>query len=62
MKAMDHVAYPKMLKSKSDSQLRFAIRDCMEAMRSNPEGKNNDYYADEICYCAAELNLRKKGQ
>jgi len=59
MKTMNHRDYPKSLKVKSSSILRFIIKDCQEAISINPTSENVGYYADEICYCAAELSARK---
>lgn len=59
MKNMDHKAYPLALRSKSDEQLRFIIKDAQEAMAANPENPNNGYYADEVHYAAMELKRRR---
>jgi len=58
---MDHAAYPESLKTKSDQQLRFIMKDAYEAMKANPENPNNGYYQDEINYCANELQRRQRG-
>lgn len=60
-KHMDHVAYPESLKTKSDQQLRFIMKDAYEAMKANPDNPNNGYYQDEINYCANEINRRQRG-
>ena len=58
-KKMDHMEYPKRLRDLSISALRFTIADAQAAMRALPDNPNNSYYADEVCYCANELNRRK---
>jgi hypothetical protein len=58
MKKMDHAAYQRKVRMLSNESLRYTIRDCQEAIRANPENPNNGYYADEINYCAMELNRR----
>ena len=60
MKNMDHKNYPKSLKTKTEAQLRFIIKDCQEALAANPDNENSGYYSDEICYCASELHARQK--
>jgi len=60
MKVMNHTNYPKKLKKKSHAELRYIIKDCQEALNAMPAGENAGYYADEINYCANELNRRKK--
>lgn len=60
-KQMDHAAYPESLKTKSDQQLRFIMKDAYEAMKANPDNPNNGYYQDEINYCANEINRRQRG-
>ena len=59
MKTMNHKEYPQRLRSKSEAELRFIIRDAQEAQRVNPTNPNNGYYADEVLYAAAELRRRK---
>lgn len=56
---IDHTAYPKSLKGKSDMALRFIINDAQEAIEANPENPKAGYYADEINYCAMELKRRE---
>ena len=60
MKVMDHSEYPKSLKSKTDEQLLFIIKDCQEALVANPDNQNAGYYSDEICYCSMEWASRSK--
>jgi hypothetical protein len=57
---IDHVNYPKKLKTKSDDELRFIIKDAQEAMKAMPDGPKAGYYADEVNY--ASMELRKRGQ
>ena len=58
MKQMNHIEYPKRLRTKTDAELRFIIQDAKEAMAAMPDNPNNEYYADEVCYCANELKRR----
>lgn len=57
-KKMDHAAYQKRLKTKSDAELRFIIKDANEALKAMPDGENAGYYADEIHYASMELQRR----
>lgn len=59
-KVMDHGAYQKRLRKKTDSELRFIIKDAGEALAAMPYGENAGYYQDEIHYAHAELERRKK--
>mgnify|MGYP000613302340 CR=1 FL=1 len=59
-KQMDHAAYPESLKSKSENQLRFIMKDAYEALKANPDNPNAGYYQDEINYCLNELARRRK--
>jgi hypothetical protein len=59
-KIMNHTEYPKSLKSLSDEQLKFRMRDAHEAVMAYPEGENSEYYQDEVCYCSDELFEREK--
>lgn len=58
MKTIDHIEYPKRLRTKSVVELRFIISDCHEAIRVNPTGDNVGYYLDEISYASQELRRR----
>lgn len=58
MKTMNHIEYPKSLKTKNEAFLRYVMKDAKEAIDAMPEGENAGYYADEICYCADELYNR----
>ncbi len=57
---INHIEYPKSLKSKSDESLKFIMFDAALTMAVNPEGEKAGYYADEINYCADELVRRSK--
>lgn len=59
MKTMNHTEYPRRLRSKTEAELRFIIKDATEAQQANPENPNLGYYADEVLYAAAELRRRK---
>ena len=58
---IDHTEYPKRLKSKTDEQLHFIIKDAHEAIKANPDSEKsrNGYYEDEINYAQMELKRRK---
>lgn len=58
MKHMNHAEYQRKLKSKSEAELRFIIKDATEAQEANPTNENNGHYADEVHYCLAELRRR----
>tara|TARA_R100001463_G_scaffold2401_5_gene10162 strand:- start:2421 stop:2603 length:183 start_codon:yes stop_codon:yes gene_type:complete len=58
--SMNHIEYPKTLKSKTEAQLKYIIWDCKFAMEAMPDNPKNGYYADEIAYCTMELNKRKE--
>jgi len=58
VKVMDHAEYPQNCKLKTDAELRFIIADAQAAQEANPNNLNNSYYADEVCYAAAELRRR----
>lgn len=57
-KTMNHAAYQKAVRTKSEAELRFIIQDAKEAIQAQPEGINAGYYQDEIHYAAAELRRR----
>ena len=59
-KTMDHAAYQKSLRGKSEEALRFAIKDAQEAIAAMPDGENAGYYADEVSYCSMELARRRR--
>jgi len=58
MNQINHIEYPKALKSKPEASLRYIMKDAHEAMTANPDGSKAGYYADEINYCADELARR----
>ncbi len=45
---------------KSDDALKFAIKDCREAMAANPDNPKNGVYADTIHVCSQHLQNRSK--
>ncbi len=57
---LDHAKYQKKVKSMTNAELRYTIRDCREAIEAMPNGCKAGYYADEICYCAGELRRREQ--
>ena len=59
-KHIDHVGYAKRMKSKTDGELKFIIKDASEAISANPDNPNNGYYADEVNYASDELARRHK--
>jgi len=58
---IDHAAYPKLCRTRSDAELHFVIADCQAALRAMPDNPKAGYYQDEICYCADELARRARG-
>lgn len=57
---IDHTRYPESLKTKSESALRYIIKDAQEALKAMPNGPKAGYYQDEVNYAVNELNRRKK--
>jgi len=57
---INHGEYQRKTRKMSLEALRFTIRDAGEAIAAMPDGAKAGYYADEINYCAMELNRRKK--
>ena len=55
---MNHNEYIKRTKRMQETELRYIIRDCREALEANPESGKAGHYADEISYCAMELKRR----
>ena len=55
---MSHDAYQRSLKSKTDDELKFIIRDAREAAQANPQGEKAGYYQDEVLYAQMELKNR----
>ena len=61
IKVMNHSEYQKKVKYLSDDVLKHIIEDCREVIKLQSSfNPNCGYYADEIHYCSAELNRRKK--
>ena len=60
-KNIDHAAYPRLCRRRSDAELLFVIADARAAHDANPENPNAGYYLDEISYCADELARRARG-
>ena len=58
-KHIDHIDYPKSLKSKSIESIRYIISDCKAALLAMPDSEKAGYYADEINYCSMELAKRR---
>lgn len=59
LKKMDHNEYPKTLKSKDESTLRFIIAQCRHLISLQKDfNPNIGYYEDEIHYCCMELKRR----
>ena len=58
MREINHTEYPKSLRNKSDDSLRYIIKDAQEALFCFPQSDKSGYYADEINYCAMELQSR----
>ena len=56
---MDHAAYARKVRKMTDAELSYTIQDAKEAIEAYPEGHKAGYYADEINYCASELNRRR---
>ena len=60
-KHIDHAAYPKLCRTRSDAELRFVIADFRATLSAWPDQPNYGYYLDEINYCADELARRARG-
>ena len=60
-KHIDHAAYPKLCRTRSDAELLYVIADCRATLDAWPDQPNHGYYADEINYCADELARRASG-
>lgn len=58
-KVMDHAAYRRRLRKATPAELRFIIKDALEAMAAMPSNPNCGYYADEVSYAAMELKRRR---
>ena len=59
IKYMSHSLYMQACKAKTDGELRYTIKDARAAIDAMPDGINAGFYADEISYCAMELNRRR---
>ena len=55
---INHAAYQASLRGKTVSELRHTIKDAQAALNAMPEGRKAGYYADEVSYCAMEINCR----
>lgn len=60
-KHIDHAAYPKLCRSRSEAELRYVIADCRATLAAWHDQPNAGYYLDEINYCADELARRARG-
>ena len=58
-KIMTHNLYIQACKAKTASELRYTIIDAQQAIMAMPHGVNAGFYADEVHYCAMELNIRR---
>ena len=56
---IDHAAYQEKVRSMTDAELGYTIRDCKAAIAAMPNGYKAGYYADEISYCCNELHRRR---
>lgn len=56
---INHTEYQKKVKSMTDAELRFIIKDASEAAQMLPDSPKAGYYQDEVNYCISELNSRK---
>lgn len=54
-----HSAYQAICKRRDTASLHHVMSDCAAAIKANPENPKCDQYADEIHYCAMELNKRR---
>jgi len=59
---INHAEYQEKTRIMSDEALRYTIRDCKEAIAANPDGHKAGYYADEINYCAMEIQRRRNAR
>jgi hypothetical protein len=60
-KRIDHAAYPRRCRTRSEMELRFIIADARAALDAMPDNPNAGFYLDEINYCADELARRARG-
>jgi hypothetical protein len=57
-KIMNHAEYPRKLRTKTESELYYIVKDCKAAIAANPDNPNNGYYQDEINYVCNEQARR----
>jgi hypothetical protein len=55
---INHAEYAAKVKMMSIDELCYTVQDAKEAIDAMPAGKKAGYYADEINYCASEINHR----
>jgi hypothetical protein len=60
-KVIDHIDYPRRCRQMSEAELLYTIADCRESLAAWPDSANAGAYQDEICYCADELERRRRG-
>lgn len=60
MKQIDWAGKKIMAKRMTDDELRFAIKDCLEAASCHPRDWQEGYYHDEASVYRAEQDRRKK--
>lgn len=60
LKKMDHIAYPRNLRRKTDAELRGIIADAQAAIDAYRDNPTNSYYFDEIHYAVGELYRREQ--
>jgi len=58
-KYMDYGKYQSKTEAMTNEELHSKILNARDVIAANPRGVNNDYYADEINYCAMELFRRR---
>lgn len=62
MNEIDHVGYPRRMRSLTDEALRFTIADAKEALEAMPDSPKAGYYQDEIHYASMELKRRRQNE
>lgn len=60
-KRIDHAAYAKDCRRRSEAELLFIIADCRATLAAWHDCPNAGYYMDEIHYATAELERRRRG-
>jgi hypothetical protein len=58
---IDHAAYARRCRRRSEAELLYIVADCRAALAAMPEGDKAGYYQDEIHYAHAELERRRRG-